>query len=261
MTNQTISNFFIPMVSKEITIKLQPLELDWDNSCEEEEKEYSTSPDVPYGLLDGSKQNDSYKELIELLGITNISNQEIRLTIENNLIIAFEIIKKDPVGFSSNQWEVDMDAEVDSNSYSSSVGVIFLWRRYSYSIKSIAAKLSISRDKVTQIISQYKANVRKICKASKRNSKNSRWSIDAYAHQAIREYWYRPTKRPIRIKDIKEHVWPSREFVKAPHNSTISRVLRNKLSMSYKVLQKRNPKLKLLIIFVFFMNRLQSKCC
>ena len=60
MTNQTISNFFIPMVSKEITIKLQPLELDFDNSCEEEEeKEYSTSPDVPNGLLDGSKQNDS----------------------------------------------------------------------------------------------------------------------------------------------------------------------------------------------------------
>ena len=101
MTNQTISNFFIPIVSKEIMIKLQPLELDRDNSCEEEEKEYSTSPDVHYGLLDGSKQNDSYKELIELIGITNITNQEIMLTIENNLINAFETIKKDPVEFSS----------------------------------------------------------------------------------------------------------------------------------------------------------------
>ena len=63
------------------------------------------------------------------------------------------MIEEDPVEFSSNQWEVDMDAEVDSNSYSFSVDVIFLWRRYSYSLKLIAAKLSISRDKVAQIIS------------------------------------------------------------------------------------------------------------
>ena len=47
--------------------------------------------------------------------------------------------------------------------------------------------------------------------------------------------------RPIRIKDIKDYLWPLSSHEKAPHDSTFSMILRKELKMSYKVLQKRNP--------------------
>ena len=149
--------------------------------------------------------------------------------------------------------------EIDNNRYSVQIEAIFLWKNRHYSIRSIAEKLSIPKEKVNEILSKYKANVRRIVKTKKKMCKNSRLTIESNILQTIRDYWNCTTKTPIKIKDIKEHIWSSCEFTKVPHDSTISQILWNKLSMSYKVLQKRHPKQRLQIVLNFFMKQLPSK--
>ena len=133
------------------------------------------------------------------------------------------------------------EMEIDSNEHSTEVDVIFYWKRLRYSIKSIAAKFAISKEKVCQILSKYKANVKKIWTMNKRKRKGLRHAVEQKHLLAIKDYWASTIYKPIKIKDIKEHLWPLAKREKAPHNSTISRVLRNELNMSYKVLQKKNP--------------------
>ena len=62
--------------------------------------------------------------------------------------------------------------------------------------------------------------------------------------EAIKKYWNYPLNRPIKIIDIKNYVWPPDKPQRAPHDSTISRILRTEWRINYKVLQKRNPATK-----------------
>ena len=57
---------------------------------------------------------------------------------------------------------------IDSNKLSDSVDAIFLERRYEYSIKSIAAMLSIAKEKVNEILAKYKNNAKIECYKNKR---------------------------------------------------------------------------------------------
>ena len=65
------------------------------------------------------------------------------------------------------------------------------------------------------------------------------WTRQASGHKRLLDH---PVKRPIKIRDIKHHVWQPSSNEKVPHDSTISRILRNELNITYKVLQKRNLK-------------------
>ena len=244
MISSKLSNFYTPGESKEICIKEQTIEIDWDSSSEDEKESDSFYPEVPYGIIDGSKDNPSYNELVESLEISSMTNQEIKRVVEKSLTDIFGINTSTSNKNFANKDDHDDNMEVDDDKGRISVDAVYLWRRYHYSIKSIAAKLSISKEKVNQILSLYRANVKKMIKANKRKLKNSGLTIEYDNVQLIKNYWNNPAKRPIRIKDIKEHVWPVNRFIKPLHDSTISRVLRNKLNMRYKVLQKRNPKTK-----------------
>ena len=52
----------------------------------------------------------------------------------------------------------------------------------------------------------YRANVRKIVMNNKEKWKNLRQTVESNAIQVIKNYWNYPAKRPIKIKDIKEHI-------------------------------------------------------
>ena len=99
-----------------------------------------------------------------------------------------------------------------------------------------------SERNVHQIMTNYRASVRKLSKVKKRIRKGVRSYVGSQQVQSINQYWEETTKRPIKIRDIKHYVWPISQEQKPPHNSTISRILKKELGMSFKVLQKRNPK-------------------
>ena len=133
------------------------------------------------------------------------------------------------------------EMEIYSNEHSTEVDVIFYCKRLLYSIKFIAAEFAISKEKVCQILSKYKENIKKIWTMNKRKRKGLRHAVEQKHLLAIKNDWVSTIYKPIKIKDIKEYLWPLAKREKAPHNSTISRVLSNELNMSYKVLQKKNP--------------------
>ena len=141
---------------------------------------------------------------------------------------------------TDNNSESDINA--DPNKSLVSIEAKFLWRRCRYSIKSIAALLSIPKLKVAEVLTQYRRNVKSQWNLNKRKTKGLRLSVGPDKLQAIKDYWDHPVNRPIKIRDIKHHVWPPSSNEKVPHDSTISRILRNELNMTYKVLQKRNLK-------------------
>ena len=53
---QTISNFYIPGISKDIYIKQQNTDINLDSSSEESEKEDAGDSEIPYGIIDGSSK-------------------------------------------------------------------------------------------------------------------------------------------------------------------------------------------------------------
>ena len=92
---------------------------------------------------------------------------------------------------------------------------IFHWRRYSYSAPSIASLLSIPKEKVKEILSEYRKNVKIACNKNRRKRKGLRLFVGSDQFQAMKNYWDYPVKRPKKMKDIKEYVWPLNEHEKA----------------------------------------------
>ena len=86
-----MSNFYIPKEPKEIYIKKQTIKIDWDSSSEDEKESDSFYHEVPYSIIDGSKENPTYKELIESLEISSMTDQEIKKVEEKSLLIFLEL--------------------------------------------------------------------------------------------------------------------------------------------------------------------------
>ena len=53
MTQQTISNFYIPGYRKKIFAKLQEVGIDTDIGSDDEQEEHTNDVKIPYGVIDG----------------------------------------------------------------------------------------------------------------------------------------------------------------------------------------------------------------
>ena len=162
MTQQAFTNFYIPGTSLRIYTKLQTIQTECELTYGEEEKVERHNSVTPLGIIDGSKLNFAYKELIKALGISELTNKEIRETLKAHL--ASIIKNNEPMIIdkleTDNNSESDINA--DPNKSLVSIEAIFLWRRYRYSIKSIAALLSIPKEKVAEVLTQYRRNVKSL---------------------------------------------------------------------------------------------------
>ena len=117
MIKQTISNFYVPGVSKEISLKLQTIGVDDDTPSDKNEIEKHDDSEIPYGIIDWSKQNNLYKKLIETLGISDMTNLEIKQFVKNNLINNFGIDKYSGIKDLISKCDNENDMEID-NCYS-----------------------------------------------------------------------------------------------------------------------------------------------
>ena len=162
MTQQTISNFYIPGHSKRIYARLQEVGIDHDAIFDDEHEDYSDNSEMSYGINDGSKNNPAYLKLNEYLEISKITNKEIQTFVKSCLSNHFKIGAPASLKISDFETKSNEDLEADSNEHRNAIDAVFYWRRFRYSTKSIAAKLSIPKEKVNQILSEYRSKVKQI---------------------------------------------------------------------------------------------------
>ena len=89
MYQQLITNFYIPGISKRISTKLRTIKNYSQDIHDKDEKEGWDNSGLPHGVIDGWKLNSAYKELIEILGISKITNDEIKKEMNIYLINNF----------------------------------------------------------------------------------------------------------------------------------------------------------------------------
>ena len=238
-----LSNLYTPKYTKDIKFTeladLAPIH--FKDQLEDEKSNESIV--VPSGICDPIKNSQSYKELISTLNISTYDNNDAfimikgRLKSENiedqinsNLLEEIENLNNERrVSHSSNsQQETD---------------IIFLWRSTKLSIKSIAVKLDISICLVNNILSKYRKIVRKALLTNRINSNKERKVICQDQISQIKHFWKINRNKPFYISDVAREVWPKSDGRIPPANSTISRVLKKTLRMSYRRLKPAPEKI------------------
>ena len=244
MSIQCLSNFYLPNVSSSIKITKRDLEDQFQATDNEMKEDSKNDLLLESGITDFWTLNSSYKNLVISAEIVNIDNrglqQEIKLNLENwyglNLKdIALEIHILNIEHSSSSDKMDDNDVEVQ---------VIFMKQFKHYWSNSIAAKMNLSKIKVNKIIARYKLLLKRLKSKNWKSIRGANLAIDDHHMEQIKEYVEGMYKNPIKISMIKNAVWPKNSGAKPPWNSTISKVLKSKLKMSYKVLHKWNTKRK-----------------
>ena len=152
---------------------------------------------------------------------------------------------------SEFDWEMQVDQNLNENNdvfLNETIGdeiesqVVFMWRYNHYWPRSIAAKMNLSKIKVNKILSRYKALARKAQKKNFKIKIGAKWIIKEQHIDKIKQYIKSINCKPIKIDMIKNAVWPISSNERPPWNSTISKALKNRLKMSYKILHKWNTK-------------------
>ena len=82
-------------------------------------------------------------------------------------------------------------------------------------------------------------------KKVKRMKSSQRRVISQEMVNRIDRFWWKNGNRPLSLVEIREGVWRQGNHNKSPWNSTIAKVLKSKLRMSFRILSTRNPKTKL----------------
>ena len=237
-----LSNFFIPKFSKQFRLKnLKELKLE-DSFGEELHADFKMEKRLPVGLCDSCKINREYKELVEFLEIATFSNEDtmraIVASIRNNKI--YEITENIWKELEDN-WEHPHIIE-DQHVTDNELKVVVMWRTTKLGYNDIAAKLNETSIFVKDCIKNYKKFVREQKKLRKQENAKRRRVIGEEKIVKINEYCWKNRNKQLTIAKIKEGVWKNKDFQHLPWNSTISKVLKKKLKMSYRTLSTRHPK-------------------
>ena len=196
---------------------------------------------IPTGIIDGWKVNSLYKTLIEVLQIGQYQNTEAVSMIEN-------VIKQNDEE-SEMFWNPNSCIMKDSHSYEEvdnctseiELKALYLWRTTRLSLSSIAFEVGAKLEDVATYVATYKKRVRQQLKSNKIRATQSRKVINNLKIEQVKGYWQSNSHKPLRISDIITSVW-SQQGSKTPWHSTVSKVLKRNLRMSYRVLSSIHPK-------------------
>ena len=120
---------------------------------------------------------------------------------------------------------------------------IYLWRTTKLSQKSIAMKLDLSMYFVRSAVRAYKARVKQMIKLNREKSNKRREKVTPEQIDEIRSFFVMNKNKALTLGDVKEAVWKGQPPSVVPTDPTISRVLKAKLRMSYRRLNKHPPKI------------------
>ena len=244
MSIQHVGNFYVPNVSSAIKIMKKDLkDQTQEEDCEmkEESNQYIQ---LEFGITDFWTFNASYKNLVISAEIANIDNKELLNTIKLNLMNLYDFNFRDEILWDSILNEENGSTFNNISPNDIEVQVVLLKLIKHYWSQSIAAKTNLTKIKVNKIIAKYK----RLLKMQKTRKLKSIWisylTIKDHHIEQMKKYVDSIHNTPVKIEMIKNAVWPKNSETKPPWNSTISKILKNKLNMSYKVLHKWNIKRK-----------------
>ena len=238
-----LSNLYIPKYTKDLKFtELTDLaSIHYKNQPEDEK--YGESDVVPSGICDPVKNSHPYKKLISALNIVVYNNIDALTMIKEKL-------ESDSIEDEVNSDLLEEITNLNNerrDSHSSDllqeIDAIFLWRSTKLSIKSIAIKLGVSIYFVRNTIKKYKSAVRNVLLANRINSNKERRVINSDQISQIKTYWKTNSSKPFYISDVVREAWPKSNGRIPPANSTISRVLKKTLRMSYRVLRPAPEKI------------------
>ena len=194
------------------------------------------------GISDAAKNNKLFSNLLVDHDLDSSSNSDIKSALLQQLSANFEEDKntipkhifKESLEFSQTSREEERKhIETD---------IITLWKVHRYSIKSISAKMLISKEIVNRILSKYRSLVRKQCQINKKQNFGRRLKVTPEHIDKMREVWERQRDKPIYIRDVKNAVWSALRSSDIPSNSTVSSIMKRELKMSYHLLEKKHRK-------------------
>ena len=197
---------------------------------------------IEHGITDFWTQNSSYKMLIESDGIAKIDSRELKIAINKNLQKLFG---------SEFNYDIKIcqlfndNANIfcnETNGNESEIQIVFMWRFLHYWPKSIAAKMNFSKIKINKVLSKHKALARKQGVKNFKTKAGGNSIINEDHIEMIKQYIESTHYKPIKLNMIKNAVWPINSSERPPWKSTISKILKKRLKMSYKVLHKWNTK-------------------
>ena len=242
MNEQSISNFYTPNISTAVKIVKKNLDEPLPNIDQEMMEDNESYLMLDSGITDFWTINNSYKKLIESSEIAGKNNKELQKSLGAKLESLYnsKFGYKTPIDDIMNVEHNSNLNEVKSNDIEAQV--VLLWRCKHYWSKSIAAKMDLSKIAVNKILAKYKLFVKS---GRVKNLMTRRWVNQAITDdqiEKIKKYIESIDSTPLKISMIKNAVWPTDSGIKPPCNSTISKVLKKKLKMSYKILHKWNTK-------------------
>ena len=242
MSEQSISIFYVPNITTNFKIIKKDLNKQLSDIDEEIVQDNEDCSILTYGIADFWKTNNSYKKLIEPSGIVELSNKELQKSTKTNLEALYNHNSNYNMIIDNIKDEVDSLSSNEAESNNIEAQVIFLWKFKHYWSKSIAAKMNISKITVNKILKKFRQLVKsRQINNLKARAKANRVIKDSQIEE-IKKYIESIDSKPLKLSMIKHAVWPYDSEAKPPSNSTISKVLKNKLKMSYKILHKWNTK-------------------
>ena len=131
--------------------------------------------------------------------------------------------------------------ERDQSASASEIETIFLWKTTKLRYDDLALKLQRSTFYVRNCISKYRKLVKKQTKYWKFEGARSSRVVNDLMIDEIDQYCWKNKNKPLTIQKIKEEVWKDNKNSDPPSNSTIAKILKTKLRMSYRTLATRHP--------------------
>ena len=242
MRSYRLNNLFTSSSSKILMITnqdyLKPILVNMKNNDDQEMQEYA----IPSGVSDVARLNKNYKELINELSISEISNQEALKKI-------LHVWKDDELDNNYAKWiflknnksASKEEKKLKEQKYENEI--IYIWRTTKLSIPSIAFKLSIPSVFVFNSINKYNCIAKKIIRDKISIKNKQRSSISIEKHDKVCVFWKLTQNKVFHFKDIKRNVW-SNDNNRTSWNSNIASTLKKKLKMSSKWLKVKHPKIQ-----------------
>ena len=194
------------------------------------------------GISDAAINNRKYTALLAYYRLDNYSNSEIKATIFLHFAKS-AMESKDRIPDSIvNESSASTKAIPDEKSRDLEERVVALWRVHWYSIKSIWAAMLIRKERVNHILSKYRSLVKKQWRVNKKYNLDKRMKITHEYINKVNEIWQQYKDRPIYAKNVRSALWRRDSREKIPSDTTIRNIMKTKLGMSYRLLEKKHKK-------------------
>ena len=194
------------------------------------------------GISDAAINNLKYTALLAYYRLDNCSSSEIKAAI----FIHFSesvMESKDRIPDSiAKEPSASIKAISDEKSRDLEERIVALWRVHLYSIKSIWATMLIWKERANQILSKYRSLVKKKWRVNKKHSLGIRMKITPEYINKIKEIWQQDEDRLIYAKNVRSTLWRRDNINKISSNTIIRNIMKTKLGMSYRLLEKKHKK-------------------